>query len=190
MNNKFKILCTGNPNDNGVAKCIRSLYPDTMFMSRTSGYDFYKFSNETEQQFRKHIKDYNVFINYSWVTYGIQERLLNIVAEEWTSGHVINIGSSNEDNEILTRTEPEYTKDKLKLRTASLKLNNEYFKTTHVVVGGFQATSIGSQMCMNPFNIANTIKWVLEQSFEIPIIGVQESSDYIRNWITEQEKKL
>jgi hypothetical protein len=184
------ILCTGNPNDVGVAQAIRLLYPNTAFMSRTNGYDFFEFNDATEKSFRENLKKYNVFINYSWVAIGVQTKLLNIVAEEWKTGHVINIGSTNEDNEILARSEPEYTNDKLKLRRVSLELNNEHFKTTHVVVGGFQATSVGSKLNMDPINIANTIKWVLEQDFEIPIIGVQQSSNHIRNWIQQQEKKL
>lgn len=188
MNNKFKILCTGNPDDVGLAQSMRLIFPTTSFISRTNGYDF--FDTNTEHKFRGLLKNYNVFINYSWVGCGIQENLLRIVAEEWTAGHVINIGSTNEDNSILARTEPEYTKDKLKLRSTSLELNNEHFKTTHVVVGGFQATSAGSKLNMDPINIANTIKWVLEQDFEIPIIGVQKSSDHIRNWIQQQEKTL
>ena len=185
----FKILCTGNPNDTGIAQCIRTVYPDAVFISRTNGYDFLEFSAETEHKVRELIKDHNVFINYSWVGYGVQEKLLRIAAEEWTTGHVINIGSTNEDNKILTKVEPKYTKDKLALRQASLSLNNEHFKTTHVVVGGFQATSANSKLTMDPINIANTIKWVLEQDFEVPIIGVQQSSDHIRNWILQQEKQ-
>lgn len=186
----FKILCTGNPEDQGVAQEIRKLYPESAFVSRSSGYDFLNFNKETELNFRRKIKDFNVFINYSWVSHGVQERLLRIVAEEWNAGHVVNIGSTNEDNAILAEAEPEYTEDKLKLRRASLDLNNENFKTTHVVVGGFRATSVNSKATMDPANIANTIKWAIEQKFEVPIIGVQQSSDNIRNWIQQQEKKL
>lgn len=188
MNKDFKILCTGNPNDTGLAQSIKTLYPSTNFMSRSNGYDFLKFDKEIEKKFREQLAYHNVFINYSWVSYGVQEKLLRIAAEQWTSGHVINIGSTNEDNEILTKTEPKYTEDKLKLRKLSLKLNNEKFKTTHVIVGGFQATSVGSKLNMDPIKIAKTIKWVLSQDFEIPIIGVQQSSDHIRNWINQQDK--
>jgi hypothetical protein len=180
----FKILCTGNPNDVGLAQCIQSLYPDAKFLSRSNGYDFTK---DIDNKFRELLTEYNVFINYSWVSLGVQEKLLRIVAEEWASGHVFNIGSTNEDNPLLTQAEPEYTASKLQLRKASLELNNEHFKTTHIVVGGFwRPTTINKTM--NPINIANTIKWVLEQDFEVPIIGVQQSSDYIRNWIQQQEK--
>jgi hypothetical protein len=188
MNNDFKILCTGNPNDVGLAQSIRLIFPTAEFISRANGYDF--FDPSTEHKFRSRLNAYDVFINYSWVGCGIQEKLLRIVAAEWSTGHVINIGSTNEDSMVLSKSEPEYTNDKLKLRQASLELNNEHFKTTHVVVGGFQATSIGSKLNMDPIKIAKTIKWVLEQDFEIPIIGVQQSSDHIRNWIHQQEKTL
>jgi hypothetical protein len=184
----FKILCTGNPMTVGLPKSFQLLYPDTEFLSRTTGYDFLKFDQETEIKFRKKLKDYNVFINYSWIGAGVQERLLKIISEEWTTGHVINVGSTNEDNEILTKIEPVYTASKLHLRKTSIELNNEKFKTTHVVVGGFwRPNTIGKTM--NPMHIANVIKWVLEQDFEIPIIGVQQSSNHIRDWTTEQGKQ-
>jgi hypothetical protein len=186
---EYKILCTGNPKDRGVAQAIQTLYPNTEFLSRSSGYDFYEFTKDTESRLRNKLSSFNVLINYSWVTYGVQERILNIAHEEWTHGHVFNIGSINEENDILTRAEPIYTADKVKLRKTSLRLNNENFKTTHVVVGGFQATSPGSDPTMDPMHIAKTIQWVLESPVEIPIIGIQQTTDYVRTFL-ERIKKL
>jgi hypothetical protein len=183
-----KIICTGNPKDRGIAQSLQQLYPDTEFLSRTSGYDFHEFSMITESRLRSRLTNFNVLINYSWVTYGVQERILNIAREEWTHGHVINIGSSNEDCEIRTRAEPKYTADKINLRKASLKLNNENFKTTHIVVGGFQATSPGSDHGMDPMHYAKLIKWILEAPYEIPIIGIQQSTDYIRSFLNKVSK--
>lgn len=183
----FKILCTGNPSKVGLPQSIQLLYPNAEFLSRTTGYDFLENVNESEIKFRQKLKEFNVFINYSWIDHGVQQRLLQIVAEEWTSGHIINIGSINEHCEILKKTEPEYTDTKLKLRKTSIDLNNENLKTTHIVVGAFWRVNT-IYKTMNPIYIANTIKWILEQDFEIPIIGVQQSSDYTRNWIRQQEK--
>jgi len=183
----FKILCTGNPSDVGLPQSIQLLYPDAEFLSRTTGYNFLENTNDAELKFRQKLKEFNVFVNYSWIDHGVQQRLLQIVAEEWTRGHVINIGSINENCDVLKKTEPEYTDTKLKLRKTSIDLNNEHLKTTHIVVGAFwRADTI--YKTMDPIYIANTIKWVLEQDFEIPIIGVQQSSDYTRNWIRQQEK--
>jgi len=183
---QYKILCTGNPMDRGIAQSIQKIYPATEFISRSNGYNFNPFTSELEDRLRSKIANFNILINYSWVTYGVQERILKIASEVWTSGHVINIGSINEDNEILTKVEPIYTADKISLRKTSLKLNNENFKTTHIVVGGFQATSPGSDPTMDPMHIANAIKWIIESPFEIPIIGIQQSSDYIRNSLAER----
>jgi hypothetical protein len=183
MTKNFKILCTGNPNDRGVPNALQKLYPTATFLSRTTGYDFYEFSGVTEQKLREQLRTHNVLINYSWVTERAQHKILRIAAEEWTHGHVINIGSTNEDNEIIARAEPSYTEDKRQLRRLSLDLNNENFKTTHVVVGGFQGPSPGSAKTMDPMYVANSIKWIIEQDFEVPLFGIQQSSDYIRNWI-------
>jgi NADP-dependent 3-hydroxy acid dehydrogenase YdfG len=185
----FKILCTGNPSDVGLPQSIQLLYPDAEFLSRTTGYNFLENTNDAELKFRQKLKEFNVFVNYSWIDHGVQQRLLQIVAEEWTRGHVINIGSINENCDVLKKTEPEYTDTKLKLRKTSIDLNNEHLKTTHIVVGAFwRADTI--YKTMDPIYIANTIKWVLEQDFEIPIIGIQQSSDFVRNWIQQQGKKL
>jgi hypothetical protein len=33
---------------------------------------------------------------------------------------------------------------------------------------------------MDPIHIAESIKWVLEAPFEVPIIGIQQMTDYVR----------
>lgn len=43
---------------------------------------------------------------------------------------------------------------------------------------------------MEPKHIANAIKWVMEAEFEVPIIGVEQSSDIIREYFNDREKGL
>jgi hypothetical protein len=35
----MKILCTGNPNDMGIAHAVKRVWPNASFVSRTNGYD-------------------------------------------------------------------------------------------------------------------------------------------------------
>ena len=61
--NNYKIICTGNPNKVGIANAVFKAFPDTTFISLSTGYDL--LSEEGQSKFRKIIKDYNVFINGS-----------------------------------------------------------------------------------------------------------------------------
>jgi len=176
---KYRILCTGNPKDRGIAQAILKIFPDANFISRTNGFDLFFSAGHTETKFREKIKDYNVFINNAYIGEGCQERLLKIVREEWTYGSVFNIGTLDEYEKWSWR-EPEYTEEKRRLRDLGIEMGDEKFKTTHVIVGGFQALTPGSSQTMDPIHIAESIKWVLEAPFEVPIIGIQQMTDYVR----------
>ena len=54
--------------------------------------------------------------------------------------------------------DPPYTEEKRKLRETSLELCNQHFKTTHIVLGGFQDNSPNTQFKMDAIEIVNTIK--------------------------------
>ena len=177
----YKILCTGNPLDRGIAMATQKVFPDAEFISRTSGFDLTFPNPGDEQKFRDKLKGYNVFINNAHIGRGVQERLLRIISEEWTEGHVFGIGSLDEHNK-WAGDDMEYTAEKRQLRETSLALGDEKFKTTHVVVGGFQALTTGSSRTMDPVHIAKTIKWIIEAPFEVPIIGIEQMSDYIRDY--------
>jgi hypothetical protein len=176
---KYRILCTGNPKDRGIAQSISKIFPDAEFISRTNGFNLTLPTEEIEKKFREKLKNYNVFINNAYIAYGCQEHLLKIVREEWGDGHVFNIGTLDEYEKWAWR-EPEYTEEKRRLRELGIELGNEKFKTTHIIVGGFQALTPGSLHTMDPIHIAESIKWILEAPFEVPIIGIQQMTDYIR----------
>lgn len=175
----LKILCTGNPNDNTLAKGIKEVFPEAEFIHLSAGYDLT--TDEGLEKFRAKIRDYNVFINASRIGFGVQCTLLKIAREEWDTGHVFNIGSVLE-NDFFEWFSPEDAKDKKALRQLSLDLSSEHFKTTHIVTGGFTDRSPQAHWKMSPLNIARAIKWILEsKDFYVPIIGVE--NDY---WLKGQ----
>jgi hypothetical protein len=168
----MKILCTGNPNIKTIATAVRNIFPDADFVHKSNGYDL--LTQEGLQKFRSKIKDYDVFINASVIANGVQSTLLKIVREEWTSGHVINIGSTMEFR-FFNHIDPQRAESKLALRNLGLDMYSEEFRVTHFIVGGHRDRSPSSEGKMDTAHIANTIKWVLDsrEHFHVPIIGVE-----------------
>ena len=168
------IICTGNPIYPGIAQAVSILFDNVSFVSRSSGYDLS--TDEGRYKFQQVIGNYNVFINNSQVVPGTQEALLNITKNVWKSGHVFNIGSIAE----YPRWEwfdPVYTNEKRKLKELSIDLCSQEFKTTHMTVGGFKDMASSDQDRMDPVEIANVIKWILENNLHIPVIGVEKIID-------------
>jgi len=174
MNTTFKILCTGNPTNAGIAQAVQEFFPDTTFVSRSHGYDLS--TTVGLDKFASIVKNYNVFINNSQISPGTQERLLNIVHSNWTSGHVFNIGSIAEYKK-WEWFDPAYTQEKRSLKENSLAMCTENFKTTHIIVGGFQDSSSADPARMNPLEIVKFIKYILESNINIPLIGIEKIID-------------
>lgn len=168
----MKILCTGNPKD-GIACSLKAVCPDTMFISRSNGYDL------TTQiglnKFKSLLPNYNVFINHSQLYGDLQRQLLTIVSQAWTRGHVINIGSVLEFKK-WEFIEPTAAEEKRKLRDLSLELSSEHFKTTHLIVGGLQSCN-DDPLRIHTDRVAETIKWILENENHIPLLYVDHISD-------------
>jgi hypothetical protein len=170
----YKILCTGNPSKPGIPNAIKKYFPDATFISISNGYDL--ISKEGQEKFKSIIKDYTVFINVAQLTNGSQEILLKIAHETGMQGHVFNIGSIAEYKR-WEWYDANYTKEKRNLREASLELCTEFFKTTHIVVGGFQDATSDHPDRMDPKEIVNAIQYVLNSTVNIPIIGVEKIND-------------
>jgi hypothetical protein len=168
----MKILCTGNPDIWTIAHGVNKVFTDCEFVHKSNGYDF--LTQEGLDKFRHKVKDFDVFINASRIQHGVQSTLLKIVREEWTKGHVINIGTTMEFH-FFHHIDPECAKDKLKLRNLSLDMYDEQFRTTHLIVGGHKDMSGRGEDKLDSIHIANAIKWVLESSklFHVPIISVE-----------------
>lgn len=169
----MKILCTGNPSHNTVARSIKKYFPTADFASRHSGYDLRMWDTESENFFKNKIVNYNILINSSFISLGAQLKILNLTAEIWKSGHVINIGSTSEYSGRNSEFGM-YSIDKKSLRDRSLQLNDKNFKTTHIIAGGLNDGNHEHKDWLNIDHLATTIKWILEQPFSVPIIGIEE----------------
>lgn len=176
----FKILCTGNPSDIGIAMEIKKLYPNTKFLSRTSGYDLS--TDQGLDALRMLLPEYNVFINNAYIMPGRQLDILKVIIDKWTTGNVFNIGSIDEYERYGTTNRSNQI-EKNQLKEYGINHTNEKLKITHITVGGFKSEhKPGSMPNMHPKHIAETIQWILNAEFEVPVIGVQQITDYVRNW--------
>jgi hypothetical protein len=168
---------------------IKKLFPDATFISRTNGYDLK--STEGLDKLRSILKNYNVFINNAHAAFGVQGAILSMVREEWQSGHIFNIGSAEEYKKWLPVNLETYEECN-NLKELGLSLTDEYFKVTHVTVGGFKSSAkpAGLEHNMDPRHIATAIKWVMEAEFQVPVIGVEQMSDRIRQYYSLKKQGL
>jgi hypothetical protein len=183
----YKIICTGNPNHIGIAKEIKRRFPDAMCVSRSSGFDL-----STQQgldKFKIIINDYNVLVNSSHVIPGTQEALLEIAHKHWHTGHVFNIGSIDEYDRYANVNNRSHI-EKNQLKNLAIAYNSDNFKVTHITVGPFESTAkplTEPLDRLDPKHIAETIKWILECNFDVPVIGVQRLSDKVAKIYQESQ---
>jgi hypothetical protein len=159
----MKFLCTGNPNQ-GIAQAIKQVFPACDFIHKSVGFDLT--TDDDLIRFKQLIKDYDVFINSSYIGTGIQEKLLRLTSEVWTSGFVFNMGSMLEFKEYES-LEPKTAQDKRKLRETSLELASDKFRTTHMILSRLTDEDPNG---LDPVNIANTIDWILKHHAPVPVI--------------------
>lgn len=160
-----KILCTGNPNNpHTLAHGLRKLYPDATFVSQSLGWDL----TATSDRFTELLQNHNIFVNSSYIAPGIQLNLLNIVADSWKFGHIINVGSSHEYTE-----DSEYARSKRELRDRSLALHTYRLRTSHIILGGLQDGTIEHTTWLNTDQVASAIKWIIEANFDVPVLGIE-----------------
>jgi hypothetical protein len=170
----YKVLCTGNPSKPGIANAVFKMFPSATFISLSTGYNL--LSEEGQIKFRNIIKDYNVFVNVSQLSNNTQEKLLKIAYEEGMTGNVFNIGSIAE-YEKWEWYDSNYTAEKRQLKETSIELCSQFFKTTHITVGGFQDSSNADSYRMDPVEITKVIAYVLESKVNIPVIGIEKIND-------------
>ena len=171
----LNILCTGNPNDFTIACFVKEAFPNTVFISRSNGYNLDMTDSTNEKLFRNKIQDFNVFINSSWVN-GNQQKLLEIVQQEWSNKKncfIINIGSNAEfdgDNFF----DKNYAQKKLDLRELSLSSNSKHFRTTHIILGGLQnSIDTVDDYKLKLIDVVAIIKWILNCNVRIPLISIE-----------------
>ena len=179
------ILCTGNPEDKTIASGVREIMPQCDFASRATGYDLRFWDKGSEEHFRKHIVDYDIFINSSFICGGGQLQLLEACHSEWSTkgvkGHIINIGSSAEfvgPTNTLDEIYGKYSIQKRALRDRSLQLSGvNSIRTTHMTLGGINDGKPGHEAWLKPIDIATNIKWILEHELDIKQIYIEQSYD-------------
>jgi hypothetical protein len=175
------ILCTGNPTHSTIASAVKTVFPTAEFASRVSGYDLRFWDPGSESHFREQIKKYNTLINSSFICGNGQLALLETTHQAWTenniSGHIINIGSTAEWLGIDSAFEM-YSIQKRALRDRSLQLNGKNnIKTTHIIVGGLNDGKPGHEHWLDLIHIATTIKWILSNPYQVPLIEIQACAD-------------
>lgn len=170
----IRVLCTGNPNYEGIAKQVVTAFPNTKCISRSVGIDL--LTQEGLDYFESIIPTYDVFINISRIPNRTQEKLLRIAHTAGMKGHVFNIGSTSEYKR-WEWYDADYTDEKRQLRETSLDLCTEFFKTTHIVVGGFRDYENDSNDRMDAAEIVKMIQYILESPINIPIVGIEKIID-------------
>lgn len=177
----MKILCTGNPAHHTVASAVAKIWPQADFASRATGYDLRFWDPGSETYFRQQIRNYDVFINSSFICNGGQLALLETAAQEWIAmgkhGKIVNIGSSAEwlgvDSHLGV-----YSVQKRALRDRSLQLHGRSgLQTLHVVAGGLNDGKPENHSGLVLDHVAKTIKWALEQPFCVPLIYIEANFD-------------
>lgn len=181
-----KILCTGNPSVPGIAKHIKTLLPETVFLSRESGIDL--LTDAGIDKFKEIIVDFDIFINHSQLPPTGQEKLLDVAATHWSTGHIISIGSVLEFDQF-SWIDPVSAESKKRLKEKSLSLLSEKLKTTYIIVGGLQSND-RDQMRLDPARVAEIIKFVVDCEFNLPLIYVDNISDKLTDYWTKKKSML
>lgn len=179
--NNLKILSTGNPTKLGIANQLSKEFPNCNFIFQSMGVDLS--TEDGQNYFKSIIPNYNVFVNISNIKNNTQEKLLKLAHESGMKGHIFNIGSIAEYKKWEWYN-TEYTNEKRQLRETSLNLCSENFKTTHIIVGGFQDYENSDLNRMDPKEVVNIIKYILSSPINIPIVGIEKIIDI------ETEKQL
>lgn len=161
-----KIICTGNPNNPWtVAHAVQKIWPEATFVSRGLGHDL---TFDNLEAVAELMARHNTFINSSYIAPGVQLALLELARKTWKFGHVINLGSVHEFGHTS-----EYANSKRALRDRSLEMHDYRFRTTHLILGGIQDGDPEHVDWLPTEHIAQTIKWILEQPFDVPLLNMQ-----------------
>jgi hypothetical protein len=185
----MKIICTGNPQHIGIANAINQIFPDTVFVSRSNGFDLS--TDRGLEKFKDYVKEFDVLINNAYVSQGTQLKILEIVKQQWQTGHVFNIGSLDE-YPLYSKVNPRSSAENNKLKELGLTYNSDNFKVTHITVGIFKSSIKPRTLeldVLEPKQIVSAIKWVLEADFDVPVIGIQRMTDRVSELYKDTERK-
>jgi len=161
-----QVLCTGNPEKNTIANGVKQVWPNATFIHKSNGYDLSTTSIATKEKLINNIKRHNIIINASYIDHNAQLNFLNLVNTELKYGHVFNIGSTHEYDNL---GKDDYKESKIRLRERSLEVNNYRLNTTHLILGSIEL--------ITPLKIAETIKWIVGQQIKFPIIALDQEKE-------------
>ena len=173
----MKILCTGNPDSTTkqtIAHGVRQVFPEADFAHPGTGYDLRFLTPESIDFFKNQIKNYDVLLNCSYIN---QDQQLLFAYHSFYHYHykkpnyVINIGSSVEYESVHIEYW-QYRLDKLRLRDMSMQFGNPEFRSTCLTCYGIN-DGTKHPNGLNVLHIAQTIKWILDQEFIIPILTMR-----------------
>jgi len=150
----YKIVCTGNPNKNTIASAIRDKFPFCDFLHLTNGYDLRLWDDERKQIFTNKIKNYNVFINASYISHNT-----------WSTGLIINIGSIAEHDSSFGT----YQVEKNALKTRSLQIKGKV-KSSHITIPGLNDSKPGHEDWMPLSHVADIVHSILQSPYHIQLI--------------------
>ena len=168
-----KILCTGNPNrKNTIASGIQEIWPDAKFMYKSNGFDLSDSSKENIEKITREFLDCTTFINASYISHGVQPWLLDLFFDTMPIGEIFNIGSTHEYDGLGGKN---YKETKTLLRDKSFSKNNFRINSTHIVLGSIYNDT--NERWIKPIEIAQAIKWVTEQRFKVPLLGIDQPKD-------------
>lgn len=175
----MKLLMAGNETY-GLAKSIKEIYPDTVSLSRTTGYDFKTLDAKKKAAIES--LDYDVFLCVSALGDFHQSLLVERIIEKWQEknhkGYLIVLGSSA-DTPVNGSTRM-YNVEKRALRAfcrqlsqiaASIKPSN--WKVTYIAPGNLHTPKQDEKMPDTPKldteYVAQVIKWLIDQPDHINI---------------------
>jgi hypothetical protein len=131
-----RVVCTGNPDKEGtLASGFRRIFPDAVFLCRTTGWDLTDHSEKQRQRLTQVFSGCNTFLNCSYIEPHNQIWLLDVCDQSVKFCDVVNIGSTHEYDGLGSL---EYQDSKNKLRERSLALNTFRFRTCHFILGGIK----------------------------------------------------
>jgi hypothetical protein len=186
----MKLLITGNP-EFGLAKSLKSLYPDADFISRQTGHDLC--NRQTRKAIVEKSLEYDVFINNSALHEFNQSLLL---FELYTSAvkynhdlHIINVGSTTDKSSKVWV----YNTEKKALRDMcnTMGLESIWKKAAgpKVTYASFGTLSNNQHKHPDRFVIdidqaAQYIKWIIDQPRNLVINEISVDAMQDKSWIS------
>lgn len=172
----MKILVTGNPNYDGLASGIYEVFckSDLEFISRSNGWNL--FDHETIAEYAK---NFDVFINNSYVPNFGQVNILKSVYSKFNNGHIINISSTVVYWNNLKQID--YYQEKLELEKLSKKLSSDsvskgIVKVSCIAFGELdterQRSRNDNRNKMNVIKAASVIKNIIDNDYNISYMNL------------------